>query len=174
VLYSQIKDGVAEESPYKPVNYFGLEGTDVAKGLDYEQTVYIFHDDRDDQLTKIVDQTDSNYGTDTSTDLHSTIDGKNYFFNQLHYSDSSYIITANTAYLPVTEEVTDPTINITDDYVTGIFAISINDNFNYTNNREPERDANGNLIYFDLMGRRIINPSAGIYILTNGQKVVVR
>lgn len=174
VLYSQIKDGVAEESPYKPVNYFGLEGTDVAKGLDYEQTVYIFHDDRDDQLTKIVDQTDSNYGTDTSTDLHSTIDGKNYFFNQLHYSDSSYIITANTAYLPVTEEITDPTINLTDDYVTGIFAISINDNFNYTNNREPERDANGNLIYFDLMGRRIINPSAGIYILTNGQKVVVR
>jgi hypothetical protein len=37
-----------------------------------------------------------------------------------------------------------------------------------------ETDRFGNIIYYDLAGRRITNPMPGLYILSNGKKVVVK
>jgi hypothetical protein len=81
----------------------------------------------------------------------------------------------NTAYILATADAPDnPTITINPDITTSVQNITIDDYFHNNGYREPERDANGNLIYYDLMGRRTVNPTTGIYILTNGQKVVVR
>jgi hypothetical protein len=39
---------------------------------------------------------------------------------------------------------------------------------------EPARDANGNLIYYDLTGRATVNPAPGLYLLSTGRKVLLR
>jgi hypothetical protein len=39
---------------------------------------------------------------------------------------------------------------------------------------EPARDANGNLIYYDLTGRAAVNPAPGLYLLSTGRKVLLR
>jgi hypothetical protein len=182
VLYCQLDENdQPQESIYKPltpVTGFGLVGTAVPCELENEQKAYIFHDDDDDAANLVQEGVDYSYST-ADGDVHVTVDGKDFYNMQLRQSDiltetaATYVITPNTAYIPVEDEAPEEVeINVTDT-PTGIFSISVGDDYHF-GPAEPERDANGNLIYFDLMGRRIINPSAGIYILTNGQKVVVK
>jgi hypothetical protein len=182
VLYCQLDENdQPQESIYKPltpVTGFGLVGTDVPCELEKGQKAYIFHDDDDDAANLVQEGENYSYAH-TDGDVHVTVDGEKFYNMQLRQSDiltetaATYVITPNTAYIPVEDDAPgEVEINVTDT-PTGIFSISVGDDYHF-GPAEPERDANGNLIYFDLMGRRIINPSAGIYILTNGQKVVVK
>jgi hypothetical protein len=120
--------------------------------LESEATAYVIHDDCDNVATLVTEGVHSSY---TSTD------------DALYTSTSSYIIPCNSAVLVLP---TDTNLKIDEDVVSGTEDIQQD----LILIREPERDANGNLIYYDLLGRRTTNPGTGIYILTNGQKVVIR
>jgi hypothetical protein len=117
-----------------------------------DASAYVIHDDCDNVATLVTEGVHSSYENEEDA---------------LYSSSSSYIIPCNSAIL-ILPESTD--LSIEDEVVAGTENIQQDVIFN----NEPERDANGNLIYFDLYGRRITNPAPGIYILTNGRKVVVR
>jgi hypothetical protein len=116
------------------------------------EQAYVLHDDCDNVATLVTEGVDQSY--ETADDA-------------LYTSTSSYIIPCNSAVLIL--ESNEDKYRVDDPITSGVEEVSTEDVV-----REPERDANGNLIYFDLYGRRITNPAPGIYILTNGRKVVVR
>jgi hypothetical protein len=168
-------DGSYEQSPYQPVTGLGLVGSCVPVAVPNGTVAYVFHDDRDDEATKVVGGTDFSFSNEGDVFHTNSGDGTKYNY-QLHDDDTSfYVMKENTAYILATADAPDnPTITINPDITTSVQNITIDDYFHNNGYREPERDANGNLIYYDLMGRRTVNPTTGIYILTNGQKVVVR
>jgi hypothetical protein len=152
----------------------GMVGSITPIAVSGTDDYYALHDDNDDTVSKIEAQdymiaaaSDDNSSTLTwsfdSSDLHDDYGVPN---GSLPGSTSTYVLSANKAVL----------VGLTDN-------LDINDETPITSGveevtteivNEPGRDANGNLIYFDLYGRRVMNPAPGIYILTNGQKVVVR
>jgi hypothetical protein len=152
----------------------GMVGSITPIAVSGTDDYYALHDDNDDTVSKIEAQdymtaaaSDDNSSTLTwsfdSSDLHEDYGVPN---GSLPGSTSTYVLSANKAVL----------VGLTDN-------LDINDETPITSGveevtteivNEPGRDANGNLIYFDLYGRRVMNPAPGIYILTNGQKVVVR
>jgi hypothetical protein len=137
---------------------------------DTSTTYYALHDDNDDKVSEIKP---SNYTTASAAsndlvwsyvpdNIHEDYGVPN---GSLPGSVSTYVVSANTAVLVGLSDELD----INDQPITSGVEEVTTEIVN-----EPGRDANGNLIYFDLYGRRVMNPAPGIYILTNGQKVVVR
>jgi hypothetical protein len=156
------------------LSVFGLEGNIMPKALDENEVVYIIDDDGDNFANKIVENEDWSYDP---TDLHTG--SSNYPMDSLHdYQDSSYVISINKAVVKIK---TSATSDDDDNTLPDTIEIRVNpnitvgvDTINDETGREPERDANGNLIYYDLCGRRVTNPAPGFYILTNGKKVLIK
>jgi hypothetical protein len=119
--------------------------------LDEDEVAYVLHDDCNNVATRVVGGDTWSYDEEEDA---------------LYSSSATYIVPCNTAVLVL---ATDEDLRVDDPITSGVEEVSTEEVV-----REPERDANGNLIYFDLYGRRITNPAPGIYILTNGRKVVVR
>jgi hypothetical protein len=98
----------------------------------------------------------------------------------------TYILPANEAFVDVAKITELPEDSNIDDLIPEENEIETGDTDNTTaaisdvsidkNPAEtmPARDANGNIIYYDLTGRATINPSTGLYILSNGHKVLFR
>ncbi len=175
VLYYDEEEGC--ESRYSKIDGLGLTGQNVPRALDEEEEVYIVNDDTYDTLTKVVEGTDYNTGADPDEPAAVAIDDAP-DYALMTALDSSYVIMANNATIDIKDANApeDPEYRIVDettnDVLTGVNGI-VDDN-TANGYREPERDAQGRLIYYDLTGRRMVNPDPGIYILTNGQKVIVK
>jgi hypothetical protein len=148
------------------------EGYSTAETTATKGTVYYaLHDDNDDKVSEIKP---SNYATASAASNDDLV--WSYVSDNIHEdygvpngslpgSVSTYVVSANTAVLVGLSD----NLDINDQPITSGVEEVTTEIVN-----EPGRDANGNLIYFDLYGRRVMNPAPGIYILTNGQKVVVR
>jgi hypothetical protein len=136
---------------YNSDNSATVVGNVTPKALESGESTYVIHDDCNNVASYVVEGANKNVFTSDEALSANVM--------------SSYVIPCNTAVLvlPTTEPliIDEPITSGVEEVTTEIV-------------NEPGRDANGNLIYFDLYGRRVMNPAPGIYILTNGQKVVVR
>jgi hypothetical protein len=140
------------QSRYSKANGATVVGNICPSPLGSGEQAYVLHDDCDNVATLVTEGKDKSY--ETADDA-------------LYTSTSTYVIPCNSAVLIL--ESDEDQYRVDDPITSGVEEVSTEEVV-----REPERDANGNLIYFDLYGRRITNPAPGIYILTNGRKVVVR
>jgi hypothetical protein len=145
-----------------------LQGANPARGIEADTTEYLLHDDRDDKVRKVTGGADTNID---KTDLH--VESTNLPNMSLHGSSSTWIVEPNISTLSIAENPDDVEIRINDGITTGLDQIAI-DFDNDNGYQQPGRDADGNLIYYDLLGRRVTNPTAGFYILTNGRKVILK
>lgn len=172
VIYWDTEDhDYGVESPMTAVwddELLTLQGANPARGIEADTTEYLLHDDRDDKVKKVTGGADSNID---ETDLH--VESTNLPNMSLHGSSSTWIVEPNISTLSIAENPDDVEIRINDGITTGLDQIAI-DFDNDNGYQQPGRDADGNLIYYDLLGRRVTNPTAGFYILTNGRKVILK
>jgi hypothetical protein len=172
VIYWDTEDhDYGVESPMTAVwddELLTLQGANPARGIEADTTEYLLHDDRDDKVKKVTGGADTNID---ETDLH--VESTNLPNMSLHGSSSTWIVEPNISTLSIAENPDDVEIRINDGITTGLDQIAI-DFDNDNGYQQPGRDADGNLIYYDLLGRRVTNPTAGFYILTNGRKVILK
>ncbi len=150
------------DAKYRSIN-FGLEGTITPLALESNEKIYVIHDDCDQYARGVVEGTDYSYDPeleqkDTGKPAHS-----------LYNSDSTYIVPANTAYVKTLVDQDYLDIEDLGLPTTGVEDVTID-----APGKGYVTDSDGNPVYYDLCGRRVVNPTAGLYILSNGKKVIVK
>jgi hypothetical protein len=150
---------------YKAIN-FGLEGAITPVALDSNDIAYVIHDDGDDMARLVTEGVDYSYDNTIS---YKDFDKAPW---SIYNSESTYIIPANTAYVSCTGK------KGLDDYTeiedlglptTGVEDVTID-----APGKDYVTDGDGNPVYYDICGRRVANPTAGLYILSNGKKIIVK